>query len=70
MDWASLAQQWIKMKETTSTMPPGQQGGSTTSEANLLRPSHPIIDQQIPSNVTASNKTFTDHNVANPITGQ
>lgn len=69
MDWASLAQQWIKMKETTSTMPPGQQGKSTTCEPNLLRPSQPIIDQQIPSNVTASNKALNDHNVAGPITG-
>lgn len=58
VDWASLAQQWIKMKETPPTMPPGQQVRIPTSEP------------QNPSNIAAAatNKTFSDHNITSPVT--
>ncbi|XP_022179004.1 arginine/serine-rich protein PNISR-like isoform X2 [Myzus persicae] len=68
VDWASLAQQWIKMKETPPTMPPGQQVRIPTSEHTL--PSLHVLPQN-PSNVAAAaatNKTFSDHNIASPVT--
>lgn len=67
MDWASLAQQWIKMKETPPTIPLGQQVRILNSEHTL-----PVqhIEPQNPSNIaaTATNKTFSDHNIASPVT--
>lgn len=71
VDWASLAQQWIKMKETTTVMPPGQPVGQqvrpTTCEPTLLRPSQPIDPQG--SNVKPPNKAIGDHNNAGLVTG-
>ncbi|CAI6356006.1 unnamed protein product [Macrosiphum euphorbiae] len=67
VDWASLAQQWIKMKETPPSMPPGQQVRIPTSE-HTLPGQH--VEPQNPSNVAAiaTNKTFSDHNIASPVT--
>lgn len=71
VDWASLAQQWIKMKETTSTMPPGppvgQQVRPTPREPTLLRPSQPLDPQG--SSVKPPNKALGDHNTAGLVTG-
>lgn len=53
MDWASLAQQWIKMKETTPVVQPGQQIKPAACE----------------SNIPASSKTLGGHNVSGPVTG-
>lgn len=69
MDWASLAQQWIKMKETTPVMPHGSQGRTTTNESNLIGPCQSIIDTQNPSHLSAQNKTHGDHSVNSSITG-
>lgn len=56
------------MKETTPTIPPGQQVRSTTCEPNLLRPNQPQNPQN--SNVKPPNKTLGDHNAASLVTGQ
>jgi len=68
VDWANLAQQWIKMKETTPAMPPGQLGRLTTCEPSVHGPNH-SIDAQNLSNVTGPNITHGDHNVPIPFTG-
>lgn len=69
VDWASLAQQWIKMKETTPVMPPGQQIRPPTCEPNLLGPNQNLGSQNT-SNVSTSNKTISDHNTTtNPVRG-
>ncbi|KAL5238102.1 hypothetical protein ACI65C_005512 [Semiaphis heraclei] len=66
VDWASLAQQWIKMKETPPAMLPGQQVRIQTSE-HTLPGQH--VEPQNPSNiVAATNTTFNDHNIASPVT--
>lgn len=67
VDWASLAQQWIKMKEIPPPMPPGQQVRIPTSE-HTLPGQH--VDPQNPSNIAAiaTNKTFSDHNIASSVT--
>lgn len=71
MDWASLAQQWIKMKEATPAMSPGQPVGQqirpTTCEPTLLRTNQPI-DHQV-SNVKPPNKALGDHNNTGLVTG-
>lgn len=67
VDWANLAQQWIKMKETTPTIPSGQQGRSTTFEPNLLA-SNQSIDAQNTTNVVPLKNKLGDHNVV-PIIG-
>ena len=77
VDWASLAQQWIKMKETPPPMPSGQVRIPSSSEHTL--PGHQI-EPQNPSNASAAPaapaapaaatiKTFSDHNIASPVTG-
>lgn len=55
------------MKETPPSMPPGQQVRIPTSEHTLLG-QH--VEPQNPSNIAAvaANKTFSDHNVASPVT--
>lgn len=68
VDWASLAQQWIKMKETTPAMPSGQQG-RPKPEPTLLGPSQLKIDTQTPPNMITPIKAFSDHTVASPIAG-
>lgn len=68
VDWASLAQQWIQMKETTPGVTPGQQGRPTTCEPNLLGPSQ-TTDSQNTLNVTTPNKAPGDHSVTGPIIG-
>jgi len=66
VDWASLAQQWIKMKETPPPMPPGQQDRISNSEHAL--PGQRIKPQN-PSNMTAgTNTTLYDHIIASPVT--
>jgi len=66
VDWASLAQQWIKMKETPPAMPPGQQVRIPTSE-HTVPGQH--VEPQNPSNpVAATNKTLRNHNIANSVT--
>lgn len=67
VDWASLAQQWIKMKEIPPPMPPGQQVRIPTSE-HTLPGQH--VEPQNPSNIAAvaTNKTFSDHNIASSVT--
>lgn len=70
MDWASLAQQWIKMKETAPVMPPGLQGRTTTNESKLIGAYQPIIDPQNPSHLSTQNKTLGEHSVPSSITGQ
>uniref|UniRef100_A0A2S2NHY1 Arginine/serine-rich protein PNISR n=1 Tax=Schizaphis graminum TaxID=13262 RepID=A0A2S2NHY1_SCHGA len=65
VDWASLAQQWIKMKETPPPMPHGQQDRIPTSEHTL--PSQ-HVEPQNPSNAAAgSNITLNDHTIASPV---
>jgi len=63
VDWASLAQQWIKMKETT----PGQQVRPSTvtcEPSNLLAVSTgQSVDPKSMSNITVPNKTHNDHNI-------
>lgn len=73
MDWASLAQQWIKMKETTSGTPPAQQVKPSTvtcESSNLLAASSDqCVDPKNFSNATAANKALNDINVPRPIAG-
>jgi len=65
VDWASLAQQWIKMKETSSTMSPGK---VWIPEQSLLKLNQ-NIEPQNPSNAAAvKNKMLVDHIVAHPDT--
>lgn len=71
MDWASLAQQWIKMKETSpAILSPGQQVKMPLSEQSLHKVGQHIdVVPQNPSNVAAvTNKMFSDHNIASPVT--
>jgi hypothetical protein len=68
VDWASLAQQWIKMKETTSTIPQGQQNRPTTCEPNVIRPNQPV-DPQNPINVTPPNKALDNRPIPGPVIG-
>lgn len=69
MDWASLAQQWIKMKETSSAISPGQQVKIPFSEQSLHKLEHIDVVPQNLSNVAAvTNKMFSDHNIASPVT--
>jgi hypothetical protein len=64
VDWASLAQQWIKMKETPPPMLHGQQDRILTSEHTL--PSQ-HVEPQNPSNAAAgTNITLNDHTIASP----
>lgn len=69
VDWASLAQQWIKMKETAPVMPHGSQG-RTTNESKLIGAYQPIIDPQNSSHLSTQNKTLGNHSVPSSITGQ
>lgn len=57
------------MKETTPVMPSGQQG-RPKAESNLLGPSQLKIDTQTPPNMIAPIKSFSDHTVASPISGE
>ncbi|CAI6367635.1 unnamed protein product [Macrosiphum euphorbiae] len=71
VDWASLAQQWIKMKETSpAILSPGQQVKMPLSEQSLHKVGQHIdVVPQNPSNVAAvTNKMFSDHNIASPVT--
>jgi len=70
VDWANLAQQWIKMKETSPAISPGQQVNSPLSEHSLHKlGQHVDLAPQNLSNVAAvTNKIFSDHNIASPVT--
>jgi len=70
VDWASLAQQWIKMKETSPIISPGQQVKIPLSEHSLLKlGQHVDVVPQNSSNVAAvSNKMLGDHNITSPDT--
>jgi len=67
VDWASLAQQWIKMKEIPPPLPPGQQVRILNSEHTM--PGQ-LVEHQNPSNIAAvaTNNTFSGHNIASPVT--
>lgn len=67
MDWASLAQQWIKMKETSPAISPVQQVKIPLSQQSLHKlGQHTDVVPQNLSNV--ANKMFSDHNIASPVT--
>lgn len=68
MDWASLAQQWIKMKETTPVIPPGQQVRPTSYEPNALG-CNQSVNPQNPTNIMTPNKTLGDRNISGPVLG-
>lgn len=69
MDWASLAQQWIKMKETSPAMSPGQQVKiPPPSEHNLVKFGQHVELQNPSQVVPVANKTLGDHNIASPVT--
>lgn len=70
VDWASLAQQWIKMKETSPAMPPGQQVRNPISERNLPRPNLHVEPLNPSNTVAATNKTLGDHNTASSVTSK
>lgn len=64
VDWASLAQQWIKMKETSPVISPGTPGISF-----LKLGQHVDIVPQNPSNLApVTNEMLSDHNIASPDT--
>jgi len=69
VDWASLAQQWIKMKEAT----PGHQVRPSTvscESSNLLAASSgQSVDLKNLSNATVPNKTLGRHSNTGPIAG-
>uniref|UniRef100_A0A2H8TJN6 Arginine/serine-rich protein PNISR n=1 Tax=Melanaphis sacchari TaxID=742174 RepID=A0A2H8TJN6_9HEMI len=68
VDWASLAQQWIKMKETSPAISPGQQVKIPTSEHNLVKLGQ-YVEPRNPSNVApVTNKMLGDHNIVSPVT--
>ncbi|XP_027848977.2 arginine/serine-rich protein PNISR-like isoform X2 [Aphis gossypii] len=68
VDWASLAQQWIKMKETSPAMSPGQQVKIPPSEHNLVKFGQ-HVELQNPSQVApVTNKMLGDQNIVNPVT--
>ncbi|VVC26022.1 Hypothetical protein CINCED_3A017699 [Cinara cedri] len=69
VDWASLAQQWIKMKETTPVIPLASHGRTATNETNLIGTCQLTIDSQNSSHLSAQNKTLADHSVASSISG-
>lgn len=66
MDWASLAQQWIKMKETPPPMLPGQQDRISNSEYAL--PGQRIEPQNLLNMTAVMNTTLNDHIIATPVT--
>lgn len=68
MDWASLAQQWIKMKETSSAMSPGQQVKILPSEHNLVKFGQHVELLNPPQVAPVTNKIIGDHNIVNPVT--
>ncbi|XP_025191187.1 arginine/serine-rich protein PNISR-like [Melanaphis sacchari] len=65
VDWASLAQQWIKMKETPPPMLPGQQNRIPTSEHAL--PSHRVELQNTSNTVPGTNTTLNNHSIVSPV---
>ncbi|XP_060881461.1 arginine/serine-rich protein PNISR-like [Metopolophium dirhodum] len=70
VDWASLAQQWIKMKETSPAISPGQQVKIPLSEQSLHKVGQHIdvVSQNLSNVAAVTNKMFSDHNIASPVT--
>ncbi|XP_022182294.1 arginine/serine-rich protein PNISR-like isoform X2 [Myzus persicae] len=66
VDWASLAQQWIQMKETSPVISPGQQVKIPLSGHSLLKHGqHVDVSTQNPSNLAAvTNKMLSDYNIS------
>lgn len=56
------------MKESTSSLPSGQQGRTTTCEPNVHGSIQPVEPQNT-SNVLASNNALGDHNFVGSISG-
>ncbi|XP_050436037.1 arginine/serine-rich protein PNISR-like isoform X2 [Adelges cooleyi] len=61
VDWASLAQQWIKMKETSHTLQPGQHVRPIVCETNTEAP-RPPTDIQNTLNASGPSKTISNRN--------
>lgn len=69
VDWASLAQQWIKMKETTTGHQVRPSTASCESSNLLAASSGQSVDYKNLSNATVPNKTIGRHNITGPIAG-
>ncbi|XP_060837651.1 arginine/serine-rich protein PNISR-like isoform X2 [Rhopalosiphum padi] len=65
VDWANLAQQWIKMKETSPAMAPGQQVKMPPFEHNLVKLGQ-HIEPQNPSNIASVTNKMLGNNIEKP----